>query len=74
MAQGKIVGATVVDHVRPHKGCWELFSDYENTQALCKHHHDSTKQGNEARGYSVEVGPDGIPLDVNHPARAAGGV
>ncbi len=38
---GKLVTATVVDHIIPHKGNYELFSDVSNWQALCKHHHDS---------------------------------
>ena len=32
--------ATVVDHVRPHRGDWALFVDPANHQSLCKHHHD----------------------------------
>ena len=32
--------ATVVDHVTPHKGDWDLFVDPRNHQSLCKHHHD----------------------------------
>ena len=68
MAQGRIVGATVVDHITPHKGDWSLFADYENTQSLCKHHHDSTKQSQEHRGYSRAVDAQGFPLDPNHPA------
>lgn len=32
--------ATVVDHVRPHRGDWALFIDPANHQSLCKHHHD----------------------------------
>lgn len=36
--------ATVVDHVIPHKGNMRLFWDRSNWQALCQHHHNSTKQ------------------------------
>ena len=32
--------ATVVDHVRPHRGDWALFIDPANHQSLCKHCHD----------------------------------
>ena len=32
--------ATVVDHVIPHRGNWQLFVDPNNHQSLCKHHHD----------------------------------
>lgn len=33
--------ATVVDHIKPHEGDMALFCDFENTQSLCKHHHDA---------------------------------
>ena len=32
--------ATVVDHMRPHRGDWELFTDRNNLQSLCKRCHD----------------------------------
>lgn len=32
--------ATVVDHIKPHRGNWLLFVDPANHQSLCKHHHD----------------------------------
>lgn len=32
--------ATVVDHIRPHRGDWSLFIDPANHQSLCKRHHD----------------------------------
>ena len=32
--------ATVVDHIKPHRGDWQLFVDPTNHQSLCKHHHD----------------------------------
>ncbi len=38
--EGKIVPATVVDHIVPHRGDMKLFWDRENWQSLCKHHHD----------------------------------
>lgn len=38
--EGKYVRATVVDHIKPHRGDAELFWDESNWQALCKHHHD----------------------------------
>ena len=47
-AEGKIVSATVVDHIIPHKGDMNLFWDTNNHQALCKRHHDiktATKDG-----------------------------
>lgn len=32
--------ATVVDHIVPHRGGWNLFVDPANHQSLCKFHHD----------------------------------
>jgi len=40
-AEGRTTAATVVDHVRPHKGDHALFWDLANWQALCKPHHDA---------------------------------
>lgn len=36
--------ATVVDHIRPHRGDMRLFWDHSNWQGLCKHCHDMHKQ------------------------------
>lgn len=38
--QGKLVEATVVDHIIPHRGDKKLFWDETNWQALCKPCHD----------------------------------
>lgn len=38
--QGKLVKATVVDHIVPHRGDEKLFRDVFNWQALCKNCHD----------------------------------
>ena len=32
--------ATVVDHIVPHCGDWDVFTDEGNLQSLCKRHHD----------------------------------
>lgn len=37
---GRRTAATVVDHVEPHRGDWDLFTDPANLQSLCKYHHD----------------------------------
>ena len=60
--------ATVVDHIRPHKGDHSLFFDPTNLQSLCKPCHDSHKRNIELRGYHNMVGSDGWPLDPNHPS------
>lgn len=38
--QGKLTRATVVDHIRPHRGDKKLFWDESNWQPLCKKCHD----------------------------------
>lgn len=40
MAQHRMVKATVVDHVTPHRGDAVLFWDEDNWQPLCKACHD----------------------------------
>jgi 5-methylcytosine-specific restriction protein A len=53
----------IVDHIVPHRGDWRLFSDYGNTQTLCSHHHNSTKQSMEKSGQrTVAIGDDGWPI------------
>ena len=52
----KVTAATVVDHIKPHKGDEVLFWDSKNHQSLCKQCHDvktATKDGgfgNRGRG------------------------
>ncbi len=60
--------ADTVDHVEPHKGQWALFIDPENLQSLCASCHSSRKQRQERRGYDNGLGPDGWPIDPEHPA------
>lgn len=40
LKHGKHTAATVVDHIKPHKGDKHLFWDSNNWQALCKQCHD----------------------------------
>lgn len=67
LREGKITLATVVDHIKPHKGDLRLFLDPHNLQSLCKLHHDSAKQKAEIHQMH-EIGCDvnGFPLDKNH--------
>ena len=37
---GKLTPATVVDHIKPHRGYPALFWDEQNWQSLCKKCHD----------------------------------
>lgn len=47
---GRRTPATVVDHVRPHRGDWALFVDPANHQSLCKPCHDR-KTAQERGGF-----------------------
>lgn len=40
MQRGRVTTATVVDHIKPHKGDMGLFWAPDNHQALCKRCHD----------------------------------
>jgi 5-methylcytosine-specific restriction endonuclease McrA len=64
---GRVTAATVVDHIIPHRGKDELFFDFDNTQSLCKTHHDGAKQREEIIGYSTAVDASGQPIDPRHP-------
>ena len=46
LAEGRLVPATVVDHIKPHRGDKELFWDEDNFQALCARcHNEKTGHG-----------------------------
>ena len=61
--EGRIVKATVADHIIPHKGNPALFWDEDNLQSLCKRCHDSDKAREEAGGrVKVRFGADGYPI------------
>jgi len=64
--QGKVTPATVVDHVKPHKGDQQLFWDKTNHQALCKLCHDAHKKRLELSGKVVGCDVNGTPIDPNH--------
>ena len=59
--------ATVVHHIRAHRGSWTLFADPSNWRSLCKRCHDSIEQSVERRGFDKAVGEDGWPVDDKHP-------
>ncbi|WP_283149743.1 HNH endonuclease [Silvimonas soli] len=55
--QGVLIAATVVDHIKPHKGDMALFWDRDNWQSLCKSHHDrktATEDGGFGHGPATE--------------------
>lgn len=50
LGEGCTLIATLVDHVKPHKGNMVLFWDRTNWQPLCDHCHNVHKARMEARG------------------------
>lgn len=48
---GRRTQAEVVDHVKPHRGDWNLFVDETNLQSLCKYHHDQKTAMEQAEGH-----------------------
>jgi 5-methylcytosine-specific restriction endonuclease McrA len=67
LKQNVVAGAMAVDHITAHKGDQRLFWDQNNWQPLCGPHHNATKQSEERKGFSNEVGLDGWPIDTRHP-------
>jgi 5-methylcytosine-specific restriction endonuclease McrA len=65
---GKV--ASVVDHVKPHRGDQTLFWDKENHAALCRHCHNSYKQRLEKSGRIIGCDVKGFPTDPRHHWRA----
>lgn len=63
---GKYTQATVVDHLKPHRGDNKLFWNPTNHQALCKHCHDSHKQRLDKSGSLRGSDTTGVPLDKEH--------
>jgi hypothetical protein len=70
LARGKVVAATVVDHVEPHHGDHLAFWTGK-VQSLCAMCHSGAKATIEKRGYDRAIGPDGWPLDPRHPCYRA---
>ena len=71
-AAGRATLATVVDHIKPHRGDPELFFDEANWQPLCKPCHDGAKQELENTGHLRGCDVHGMPLDPNHPWNTEG--
>lgn len=70
--RGRVVEATIVDHIVPHRGDQALFWDTNNWQSLCKTCHDSHKQRIERGGPMVGCDLSGLPLDPRHHWRGRG--
>jgi 5-methylcytosine-specific restriction protein A len=67
MQEHRVIAATIVDHIVPHKGDPDLFW-YGALQSLCLPHHNRAKKRQEWRGYDTRIGVDGWPTDSKHPA------
>lgn len=66
-----VTGATVADHIEPHRGDPELFWNGE-LQSLCDSCHSSLKQQQERSGRFEGSDLDGNPIDPAHPWNAGG--
>lgn len=62
MRLGHQTKASVVDHIKPHRGDMTLFWDKANWQPLCTKHHSSSKQREESGKRVVHIGADGWPV------------
>lgn len=63
---GDVVAATVVDHIKPHRGDRALAFDPDNLQSLCKPCHDRHADAKD-RGLPIAgCDADGMPLDPSH--------
>jgi 5-methylcytosine-specific restriction enzyme A len=65
LAKGRVIPATVADHVEPHKGDWNAFR-LGRLQSLCADCHNR-KWANDRLGYRGDIDDDGLPTDPNHP-------
>ena len=65
LARGKIEPATCADHITPHAGNVNAFF-LSPLRSLCHACH-ALKTVRETRGYSKQIGLDGLPVDPAHP-------
>jgi hypothetical protein len=68
--EGKVVRASIVDHVTPHRGDYNKFR-LTPLQSLCVGHHNRYKQQLEVVGFAPDVDEDGWPTDPAHPTNVA---
>ena len=50
-ARNRVTSATVVDHIKPHKGDQKLFWDADNWQSLCAPCHNSKTASEDGGGW-----------------------
>lgn len=72
LREGRLSIATVVHHLKPHKGNWSVFIDRTNWESSCKPCHDKIEQSIERRGFDTGVSDDGWPDDPHHPINKEG--
>ncbi len=58
--------ATIIDHIKPHKGNIDLFWDEDNWQGLCANCHSGWKRRAEHGKQSIACDINGFPIDINH--------
>lgn len=63
---GRVVAATVVDHIVPHRGERDLAFDPDNLQSLCAPCHDRHAQVKDRGEPVAGCDADGYPLDPAH--------
>jgi hypothetical protein len=66
LKRGRVVKASTVHHVEPHRGDEAKFFSGP-FESLCDECHNRDAQQQEVRGYSTEAGIDGWPVDPMHP-------
>ena len=64
---GRVTAASVVDHVRPHRGNETLFWAVTNWQSLCEPCHNGAKAELEQTGTLRGCDTSGAPFDPGHP-------
>lgn len=67
LTDGHTTPATICDHADKEAKATEEGFFAGPFRSLCKQHHDSTRQREERRGIVIGCGPDGWPLDPDHP-------
>ena len=67
LKQGITKPSQVVDHIKPHRGDYDLFWDESNWQGLCKRCHDRKTARERSGQPSKGCGPDGLPAGADHP-------
>lgn len=66
---GLKIPATVVDHIKPHKGDARLFFNTNNLQSMTKECHDRYKQSMEKGGKGFDQGCDAQGNPLNRDSR-----